>query len=71
MTEKLWLRCTKCNYVYVATIDSEDKIYEMGCPKCNKRSVELDLGHKIIQDKVWHFRYDTNERVSNDRTKHK
>ena len=68
MTEKLWLRCTNCNYVFVATIDSNDKIYEMGCPKCNKKYVELDLGHKIAQDKVWNFRYDTKERIPDDRT---
>jgi len=61
MKETLWLRCTKCNYQYVATIDVQDKIYEMGCPKCNKKSVELDFGHHVKQDKIWHFRYDTKE----------
>lgn len=60
MKETLWLRCTRCNYQYVATIDVNDKIYEMGCPKCFKKYVELDMGHKLNteQDKLWNFRYD-------------
>ena len=67
MKEVLWLRCYKCNYQFLATVNVDDKIFEIGCPKCWTKTVELDMGHKINleQTKIWHFRYDTN----NDRYK--
>jgi Zn finger protein HypA/HybF involved in hydrogenase expression len=47
MKEKVYLRCTKCNTVFLETVGTNESIYKISCPSCLKQSVELDLGHRF------------------------
>ena len=47
MKEKLYLRCTKCNEVFLETVETNESIYKISCPHCLKEYVEIDLGHRF------------------------
>jgi Zn finger protein HypA/HybF involved in hydrogenase expression len=45
--EKIYLRCCKCNAVFLEKVETNEKIYEINCPICTKQTVEIDLGHRF------------------------
>ncbi len=44
MKENLNLRCYTCSYEFIKLLETIDKIYEVICPKCFKKTVEIDMG---------------------------
>jgi len=50
MKENICLRCYSCNYEFQKEIDTQDKIYELDCPKCNKQKVEINIGKKVKEN---------------------